>query len=369
MLTQNQFNTAGALSVLAQSGEPLRLYNNLLVLDAESARDAADQLSGDYHSSTSTALIANSQVVSGVLGTRMRNLLDTGTLRMPAMALNLMPSAPTTQNGAWVQPFGNWTKVDGNNGAGGLQQSTGGLLFGADGSFTPDWRGGVYAGYSRSKFDADNRDADGHSDNYHLGLYTGAQIDALRLSADVGYTWHKLESERNVAFAGFSDHLTGKRNAQSLQASGEAAYRIPIGRVALEPFAGLSYVRYDAKDMHEKGGPAALDVSSDKQDTFFSTLGLRASSNIDVANINTQVYGSLGWRRAYGDLDPRNIQSFAGGPNFEVQGVAQARNTALTEVGAKLRLNQRTDLDLSYQGQFGTDTRFHSVNAGVTVRF
>ncbi|KWS62479.1 hypothetical protein BKM20_24335 [Pseudomonas avellanae] len=245
-------------------------------------------------------------MVSGVLGTRMRNLLDTGTLRMPAMALNLMPSAPTTQNGAWVQPFGNWTKVDGNNGAGGLQQSTGGLLFGADGSFTPDWRGGVYAGYSRSKFDADNRDADGHSDNYHLGLYTGAQIDALRLSADVGYTWHKLESERNVAFAGFSDHLTGKRNAQSLQASGEAAYRIPIGRMALEPFAGLSYVRYDAKDMHEKGGPAALDVSSDKQDTFFSTLGLRASSNIDVANINTQVYGSLGWRRAYGDLDPRN---------------------------------------------------------------
>ncbi|PPS28634.1 autotransporter outer membrane beta-barrel domain-containing protein, partial [Pseudomonas amygdali pv. morsprunorum] len=172
-----------------------------------------------------------------------------------------------------------------------------------------------------------------------------------------------------VAFAGFSDHLTGKRNAQSLQASGEAAYRIPVGSMALEPFAGLSYVRYDAKYLHEKGGPAALDVSSDKQDTFFSTLGLRASSSINVANVNTQVYGSVGWRRAYGDLDPRNVQSFAGGPNFEVQGVAQTRDTALTEVGAKLRLNRQTDLDLSYQGQFGTDTRFHSVNAGVTVRF
>ncbi len=116
MLTQNQFNTAGALSVLQQSGEPLRLYNNLLILDAASARNAADQLSGDYHSSTSTALIANSQVVSGVLGTRVRNLLDSGTLRMPAMALNLMPSTPAAENGAWVQPFGNWTKVDGNNG-------------------------------------------------------------------------------------------------------------------------------------------------------------------------------------------------------------------------------------------------------------
>ncbi|WP_164640242.1 autotransporter outer membrane beta-barrel domain-containing protein, partial [Pseudomonas viridiflava] len=96
-------------------------------------------------------------------------------------------------------------------------------------------------------------------------------IDALRLSADIGYTWHKLESERNVSFAGFSDHLTGKRNAQSLQASTEAAYRIPVGSVSLEPFAGLSYVRYNADDMREKGGAAALDVSSDKQNTVFST--------------------------------------------------------------------------------------------------
>ncbi|MDY0918025.1 autotransporter domain-containing protein [Pseudomonas viridiflava] len=369
MVTSNQFNTAGALGALQQSGESLRLYNNLLILDADSARDAADQLSGDSLSSTSTALIANSQVVSGVLSTRLRGLLDNGTVRMPAMALNLMPATPAAENGAWVQPFGNWTQLDSRNGVNGLSQSTGGVLFGADGSFNPDWRGGIYAGYSRSKFDADNTDAEGHSDNYHLGLYTGAQIDALRLSADIGYTWHKLESERNVAFAGFSDHLTGKRNAQSLQASTEAAYRIPVGSVSLEPFAGLSYVRYNADDMREKGGAAALDVSSDKQNTVFSTVGMRASTHANVANLNTELYGSLGWRRAYGDLDPRNVQSFAGGPNFEVQGVSQTRDTALTEVGAKVRLNKQTDLGLSYQGQFGTDTRFHSVNAGVTVRF
>uniref|UniRef100_UPI0013C31F2F autotransporter domain-containing protein n=1 Tax=Pseudomonas viridiflava TaxID=33069 RepID=UPI0013C31F2F len=99
------------------------------------------------------------------------------------------------------------------------------------------------------------------------------------------------------------------------------------------------------------------------------TVGMRGSTHTNVANLNTELYGSLGWRRAYGDLDPRNVQSFAGGPNFEVQGVSQTRDTALTEVGAKVRLNKQTDLGLSYQGQFGTDTRFHSVNAGVTVRF
>ncbi|KTT63389.1 autotransporter [Pseudomonas oryzihabitans] len=369
METANQWNTAGALGALAQSGEPLRLYNNLLILDAASARNAADQLSGDYQASTSTALIANSQVVSGVLGNRLRSLLDLGSLRMPAMALSFQPSAAPAENGAWVQPFGNWTRLGGQNGAGGLRQDTGGVLIGADGSFTDDWRGGVYAGYSRSNFNADDRDASGHSDNYHLGLYTGGQIDALRLSADLGYTWHRLESERDVAFANYSDRLTGKRDAGSLQAGGEAAYRIPFGQVVLEPFAGLSYLRFDADDLHEKGGAAALDLSSDKQDTLFSTLGARVTANTRVANHATQLYGSVGWRRAYGDLTPRDVQSFAGGPSFEVQGVPQARDTAVTEVGATLRLNRLTDVGLSYQGQFGSDTRFHSVNAGLTVRF
>ena len=368
-LTQNQWNTAGALSGLQQSGAPLRLYNNLLVLDAASARNAIDQLSGDYHSSTGTALIANSQVVSGVLGTRVRGLLDNNTVHMPTGASNLMPATPEAQGGAWAQVFGNWSKLDGNNGASGLHQRTGGVLIGADGSITQDWRAGVYGGYSRSKFDADDRDAKGHSDNYHLGLYTGAQIDALRLSADVGYTWHKLDSSRNVAFAGYSDHLKGKRDANTLQASGEAAYRIGLGAVALEPFVGVSYVNYDADRFREKGGAAALNVSSEKQDTWFSTVGMRASTHTRVASHDTQLFGSLGWRRAYGDLDPRNEQAFAGGPNFEVQGIAQTRNVALTEVGAKVQLNRQTDVGLSYQGQFGSDSRFHSVNAGITVRF
>ncbi|BAW23916.1 MULTISPECIES: autotransporter domain-containing protein [Pseudomonas] len=43
---------------------------------------------------------------------------------------------------------------------------------------------------------ADDRDAKGHSDYYHLGLCTGAQRDALRLSADCGYTRHKLGIKR-----------------------------------------------------------------------------------------------------------------------------------------------------------------------------
>ncbi|MFP3334513.1 autotransporter outer membrane beta-barrel domain-containing protein, partial [Pseudomonas sp. SIMBA_064] len=100
------------------------------------------------------------------------------------------------------------------------------------------------------------------------------------------------------------------------------AYRIGLGAVALEPFVGVAYVKYDADSFHEKGGAAALDVASEKQDTWFSTVGMRASTRTRVADHDTQFYGSLGWRRAYGDLDPSSTQAFAGGPDFAVQGIA-----------------------------------------------
>ncbi|MFJ7005797.1 hypothetical protein [Pseudomonas putida] len=52
---------------------------------------------------------------------------------------------------------------------------------------------------------ADDRDAKGHSDNYHLGLYTGAQLDALRLSADLatfgsGARFHSVNAGVTVRF-------------------------------------------------------------------------------------------------------------------------------------------------------------------------
>ncbi len=49
--SSNQWNTAGALSTLTQSGPSLALYNSLLVLSAPEAREAFNQLSGEVYPS------------------------------------------------------------------------------------------------------------------------------------------------------------------------------------------------------------------------------------------------------------------------------------------------------------------------------
>ena len=76
----NQWNTAGALSTLAQSGPSLALYNSLLLLSAPEAREAFNQLSGEVYPSMQSNLIAGSTQLFNVLNQRMLRLFDNDSL-------------------------------------------------------------------------------------------------------------------------------------------------------------------------------------------------------------------------------------------------------------------------------------------------
>ena len=58
---------------------------------------------------------------------------------------------------------------------------------------------------SRTSFDVKGRHASGDSDNYHLGLYGGANWEALALRTGAAYTWHDVSTRRTVGFPGFGD--------------------------------------------------------------------------------------------------------------------------------------------------------------------
>lgn len=61
--------------------------------------------------------------------------------------------------------------------------------------------------------------------------------------------------------------------------------------MALEPFAGLAYVSVNTAGISERGGLAALCSAGDAIDSTFSTLGVRASIQL---NDTTRVRGMLG---------------------------------------------------------------------------
>ncbi|MEL5230460.1 autotransporter domain-containing protein [Serratia ureilytica] len=363
----NQWNTAGALSTLAQRGPSLALYNSLLLLSAPEAREAFNQLSGEVYPSMQSNLIAGSTQLFNVLNQRMLRPFDNDSLPVPPLAMSLVQPAQAQNSGVWGQTFSSWGRNSGNGNVGKLDGNTTGFLLGADRKLADhNVRIGGYFGYSRGDYDVDSRRSKADTDNYHLGLYAAGQQDAFSLRGALGYTWHKIEGKRNVDFSGFSDRLKSDYDANSLLAFTEAGYRFGQPEMNVEPFINLSYIRLHTDSFQESGGAAALSVRNETMDTFYSTLGVRGVTELPK---NVSLYGSLGWQHAYGDKNTSSRMAFAGSDAFVTQGQAVDDNVMVGDIGVSVKLSRAATLDVGYQGQFGADTRVNSVNANLRWSF
>nr|WP_301286247.1 autotransporter domain-containing protein [Serratia nevei] len=363
----NQWNTAGALSTLVQSGPSLALYNSLLLLSAPEAREAFNQLSGEVYPSMQSNLIAGSTQLFNVLNQRMLRLFDNDSLPIPPLAMSLVQPAQAQNSGVWGQTFSSWGRNSGNGNVGKLDGNTTGFLLGADRKLADhNVRIGGYFGYSRGDYDVDSRRSKADTDNYHLGLYAAGQQDAFSLRGALGYTWHKIEGKRNVDFSGFSDRLKSDYDANSLLAFTEAGYRFGQPEMNVEPFINLSYIRLHTDSFQESGGAAALSVRNETMNTFYSTLGVRGVTELPK---NVSLYGSLGWQHAYGDKNTSSRMAFVGSDAFVTQGQAVDDNVMVGDIGVSVKLSRAATLDVGYQGQFGADTRVNSVNANLRWSF
>lgn len=345
------------------------------VPSAEVARAAFDQLSGGLHASARSVLITNSQLIGDIIDARLRAAFGAVAAESaPVMAYGeqgkdsrataaidgALAPADTLAPAAWGTAFGDWGHLDG-----GISSTTGGFLTGIDAAFGSGWRAGITAGYSHTSFDTDM--ASGDSQNWHLGLYGGGQWGALGLRAGAAYTWHDISTARSVDFPGFSDHLSADYDAGTAQAFGELAYGMKAGTVGLEPFANLAYINLHTDGFAEKGGAAALTSPSSNTDATFTTLGLRASTEIGLGSMTATARGTLGWRHAFED-ETRSVFAFAGSDPFTITAPI-ARDAALIEAGLDLALSPNATLGLAYRGQLASSASQNGFDASFHLKF
>ncbi|KRE16692.1 hypothetical protein ASE66_08685 [Bosea sp. Root483D1] len=392
-LTVVQTNTAGGIGgtgneqAVGQAVDSLPTGNaaqtgvyNQASLDA--ARRALGQLSGEIHASARAVLVDESWLLRAAVNDRLRSAFGTvGSSPMATLSYGFtadlapriqgaMPRLPAAERFAvWGQGYGSWGRTSSDGNAASLSRSTGGLLVGADAAVLENLRLGVVAGYSRTQFDVNRRLSSGESDNYHLGLYGGGQFGALSLRTGLSYTWHDLSTRRGIVAAGLGDTLRAGYDAGTAQAFGELGYRIEFGQVAFEPFAGLAYVVLRSDGFTERGGAAALSSGSDDTGLGYATLGLRAATTTRLAGADLTLRGGLGWRHAFGDVDPKTTLAFTGSNPFSISGLPIARNAALLEAGLGLSISPSATLSLAYTAQLAQDTQDHAFKANLAVRF
>jgi outer membrane autotransporter protein len=371
--TPNQIATGAGAESLG-SGNPI--YNAIIMLPTDAvARAAFDQLSGEVHASMRTALIEDSRFLRNAVNDRIRAAFDSvgasnGTVTTYVDGKPVTVAANTDRLAVWGEGFGSWGHTNSDGNAARLNRSTGGFFIGADAPVFDTWRFGAVAGYSHTSFDVKDRRSSGSSDNYHVGLYGGTAWGDLAFRTGAAYTWHDISTNRSVAFPGFADRLSGNYNAGTAQVFGELGYGINMGAARFEPFANLAYVNLHTDGFTERGGAAALTSASANTDATFATLGLRASTRLDLNGAVMTAKGMLGWRHAFGDVTPLSTTRFAGAGNaFTIGGVPIARDAAAIEAGLGFAITPAASLGVTYGGQFGSGLTDQSVKANFNVKF
>ncbi|CAH0175463.1 subtilase-type serine protease [Pseudomonas frederiksbergensis] len=357
--TPNQRAVAAAAEQLG-AGNPL--YETLLLSPtAAVAQQAFQQLSGEIHPAIGTLLINDSHYLRDAVGERLRehDLFDAG--------------APTDdRSNAWLKVLGAWGKSDGGHDNASSNSSIGGLLAGVDGLITEDTRLGFVTGYSDSSLSmGDGTHSSASVDSYHLGAYLGHEIDALRLSVGGAYSWHRIDVKRDLQFGDVSGKQKSKRDATTAQLFTEAAYRLDLQPLALEPFANLAYVHLNSDSFSEKGDAAALKSGENNRDAVLSTLGLRASKAIALSDQHQlELSGTLGWQHNLSSTRSEDHLAFVNGNTaFSVQSVSMDRDAAVVGARAGLALGRDTRLNLDYNGLLGSREKDHGVGLTLDWQF
>ncbi len=350
--TRNQRNVAAAAEQLG-AGNPV--YESLLQSDSVAvAQQGLQQLSGEIYPAIGATLINDSLQLRDAVGERLR--------QVPVAA----------ESNLWLKALGAWGKTDSRSETAGSTTSLGGLLGGVDGALDEQTRVGLVAGYSDSSL---NMGSGTHSsasiDSYHFGAYAGRELGDWRVSAGGAYSWHRGDVKRDLQYDAVSGKQKTKLEARTAQLFTEAAYRINLQPLALEPFANLAYVHLDSDGFHEKGDAAALERGSDQRDAVLSTLGVRALKTVALNDHQQlQLSGSLGWQHSLTAVESEEHLAFvAGGPSFAVRSSPLLRDAALVGVQASLALSPATRVNLDYSGQWGGREKTQGVGLSLNWQF
>jgi outer membrane autotransporter protein len=376
----NQYRVADAVEAL---GSGNHVFDVVIGQSVAGARQAFDALSGEAHASAMTVVDEESRLVREAILTRLRQPLGSSlpafvqgsysaayAADLPGRVPKPVPVSPGVDPrrfALWGEGFGSWGKVDGN--AASLDTATGGFILGADALVSEAIRLGVAGGFTRTTFDEDGRLSSGSNDSVFGALYGSFSWGALCLRLGASYARHDFDVQRRVQFPGFADSTQASYDGSTAQAFAEVGYGFDLGRVFLEPFVGASVLRLHTDAFQEEGGAATLTGYARDQDLATTTLGLRAEARLSQ-DLPLTLRGLLGWRHAYGDVEPQALLAFAGGASaFMVVGVPIDRDALVAEAGLDWQASDALSLGVSYSGQIGERAQDHALKGNLTWRF
>jgi outer membrane autotransporter protein len=209
-------------------------------------------------------------------------------------------------------------------------------------------------------------------DNYEGVVYGGwregpAYVTALASGGANDYT-----ISRNLMPFGLTGFANSSPTGSLFSAFGEAGYGFDWDGTTLTPYANLDYIHQNVGAFAETGGFGALSVAAANGNSLQTTLGLRASTRIDLGDHGTLVPEvRVGWAHEFLDQSQTLTAQLVGtaASPFTVVGTQFGRDSAVVGVGVSHEFAPGASFFMDYDGQFTGGFNQNSGSVGIKVRF
>lgn len=356
-LTHNQCATGNGLDS-HPGGSDLDLA--LGGLSTAETGDALDNLSGEAFASNMAVMANDASLLRSAIfdrfnGSDYENDLD---------------------NNWWGHAVGSNTKFSGHNVAD-IKRDLAGFVTGIDGEVADGTVLGIMGGWWNTSADINERRNTNIDGNYgHVGIYGHKFWNNFMITGGATASFGDMDSVRRVNITGkhsigYRDHLEGDFNAQTYQLFGSVAYNyMATDNLSLQPFADMAIVRVKQGSFTENGKDAALTIDDTGNTTLFTTLGV--GGRYDLSSFwswrPVDLYGSVGYRFAGMDTSTSVKARFAGGDYYRLKGV-DIDDTAVVNIGGRLKYSDDTDFSLQYEGSYSDSSRENTLKINFNHKF
>ncbi|MHC1481277.1 autotransporter outer membrane beta-barrel domain-containing protein, partial [Frateuria aurantia] len=364
--TYNERNTGAGL----QSVGGGTVYDAVTGMSTGQARAAFDQLSGEIHANTETAILNDSRYVRDTVANHLALYPDCsdGQARQPSTTNGRDLQACNGHGSAWASTWGHWGSMAGDGNAARTTNAGGGVIVGADARVGDHSVLGVMVGHSEETVGTAQRDSTAQVLSNHLGIYGSTAWGGFQLRAGLLGSREEIVTHRQVSLSTISESLNADYHANLLQGFVEGAYRFSFSHGSVEPYVNLARVHLQTDGFQENGGDAALAGNSHTSTIDYGSAGVRGSWVLD-ARSGISLWGRLGYQQAWSGRVPTSSLRFSGGDDFSVAGVPVARRTGLADIGLEFKISPRTRVDAGYTGQFGSGIKDQGGRLNLTVSF
>lgn len=385
----NEKSTGAAVESL---GAGNALYDAVVGLSASDAQYAFGQLAGEVYGTSTAVNLDNSRFVRtlgidrvrqafGDVGTTGQGASGTGPLgyaeeksrqktaaEMAAESILVSPAAAPSV--FWAQAYGGWGQTFSSANSDSLSNVIGGIALGAD-TLVGDsgWRLGAMAGYARSHFEDGDGRSSGNADDYDIGLYGGNKWGPVSLRLGALYKRQSVSTARTVSFPGLTEYLAADYATDTGQVFAELGYEMAVGSARLEPFGSLAHVHVHTHGFSETGGASALTRDASDLGVTLATLGLRASTEQRINQIDMLFRSSLAWQHGFGAGSTPSRVSFAGGSDFTTYGSPLVRDSFLFELGVDMAMSDTAQVGITYNGNVSAKNISQTVKLDFATKF